>query len=401
MLAQKLLKPLAFLLILSSLLLSPGCSELGLGRNPTPTPPSQPETDVPLVVTATGAVVPVRWATLSAAAAGEIQAILAEEGEVVQAGQVLARLAGGDRLRAAIAAAEAEQLAAEQALKTLNENAGQVRAQAQLRLATALKALDEAQKRRTWKQYRNGSQSAIDQAQADWILANDAVKKAEEIYSYVANNAENDVNRAAGLSALSAARKARDRALANLNYLLAMPKAVDVDQAEAELVAAQAEVQNAQVALEKLQDGPDPDAVALVQARIQSASAQVQTARLALLDLEIKAPFTGTVTRRLARANEWASPGQPLLLLADLSHFKVDTTDLSEIDVARVKAGDAARVTFDALPGVTVDGRVTYIASRASEGSGVNYLVTVELDAIPAGLRWGMTAFVDVTVEAE
>jgi multidrug resistance efflux pump len=76
----------------------------------------------------------------------------------------------------------------------------------------------------------------------------------------------------------------------------------------------------------------------------------------------------------------------------------VETTDLNEIDVARVKVGDKAIVTFDALPDVVVSGVVTRIAPKASEGSGVNYTVTVELDQIPIESRWGMTAFVDIEV---
>jgi multidrug efflux pump subunit AcrA (membrane-fusion protein) len=384
--------------VILGLMFTAGCSGMGLGPRPTATPEVEANDAVAPVVSATGMVKPVRWATLSAAAAGEIETILVSEGQPVQEGDVLVRLAGSDKLQTAITAAEAEEIAARQELKTLQNNAAQARAQAQLRLSTAEKALDEASKRRSWKEYRNGSQTAIDQAQADFILAKDALEKAEDIYSYVADNSEEDVNRAAGLSALSAARKAYDRALANLNYLLAMPKAVDVNQAEAELQAAQAEVENAQQALEKLKDGPDPDAVALAEARIKNAEAQLESGRLALADLEIKAPFSGTVTDVLARAGEWASPGQQMLLLADLTTLRIETTDLSEIDVARVKTGDTADVTFDALPDVTAHARVTAVAEKASEGSGVNYPVTLELETLPDGLRWGMTAFVDIRV---
>jgi multidrug efflux pump subunit AcrA (membrane-fusion protein) len=82
--------------------------------------------------------------------------------------------------------------------------------------------------------------------------------------------------------------------------------------------------------------------------------------------------------------------------LADLEHLRVETTDLSEVDIAQVAVGDLVAVTFDALPDVEVAGQVTRIAPKADEGSGVNYKVIVELDEIPAQLRWGMTAFVDI-----
>jgi hypothetical protein len=77
----------------------------------------------------------------------------------------------------------------------------------------------------------------------------------------------------------------------------------------------------------------------------------------------------------------------------------IETTDLNEIDVARVQVGDTAIVTFDALPEANVKGIVTRIADKASEGSGVNYTVIIELSEIPEKLLWDMTAFVDIQVE--
>ena len=42
------------------------------------------------------------------------------------------------------------------------------------------------------------------------------------------------------------------------------------------------------------------------------------------------------------------------LELADLDHLRVETTDLNEIDVARIQIGDTASITFDALPDTVV-----------------------------------------------
>ena len=78
---------------------------------------------------------------------------------------------------------------------------------------------------------------------------------------------------------------------------------------------------------------------------------------------------------------------------------KVVVTDLNEIDVARVKVGDKAIITFDALADEVVQGTVVRIASKASEGSGVNYKAVIILDELPDNIRWGMTAFVDIEVE--
>jgi multidrug efflux pump subunit AcrA (membrane-fusion protein) len=87
------------------------------------------------------------------------------------------------------------------------------------------------------------------------------------------------------------------------------------------------------------------------------------------------------------------------LILADLENLRVETTDLNEIDAARVQVADPVIVTFDALPDVVVNGTVDSIAPKASAGSGVNYTVIILLDEIPEQLRWDMTAFVDIQVE--
>jgi multidrug resistance efflux pump len=144
--------------------------------------------------------------------------------------------------------------------------------------------------------------------------------------------------------------------------------------------------------------GTDPDDISVAEARLTNAQAQLDAAEAALSDLELRAPFEGNVSEILIHPGEWVNVGQPILLLADINNLQVETTDLSEIDLAQLRIGDSVIVTFDALPDVVVKGIVTRIASKAAEGAGVNYPVTIELNEIPDQLRWGMTAFVDIEV---
>jgi RND family efflux transporter MFP subunit len=138
--------------------------------------------------------------------------------------------------------------------------------------------------------------------------------------------------------------------------------------------------------------------VAVAQARLDNARSALKAAEAKLEDLELKAPFSGTISEVNVRQGEWINAGQAVLVAANLADLQVETTDLNEIDAARVKVGNPVVVTFDALPGVEVNGIVKSIAPKASEGSGVNYTVIVELDEVPDQLRWGMTAFVDIEV---
>jgi len=197
----------------------------------------------------------------------------------------------------------------------------------------------------------------------------------------------------------SAARLARDKAAWNLNYLESLPDDMEIAQAEGALVVAKAELETAQREWDKVKNGPDPVEQQQLEGELQNAAKQLEAARAALADLELKAPFDGTTSRIDVREGEWVTMGQNAMLLADLSELQVETTDLNEIDVARIKEGAPAEITFDALPDVKLQGIVERIAARSAEGSGVNYTVTLTIQDRPEKLRWGMTAFVDIKVE--
>jgi multidrug efflux pump subunit AcrA (membrane-fusion protein) len=97
---------------------------------------------------------------------------------------------------------------------------------------------------------------------------------------------------------------------------------------------------------------------------------------------------------------ETVMPGQVVLTVAGLDHLRVETTDLSEQDVARVGVGQRATVYVEAL-GVELAGWVVRIASQAGMvGGDVVYTVVVELDERPAGLRWGMSVDVEIASAA-
>ena len=86
--------------------------------------------------------------------------------------------------------------------------------------------------------------------------------------------------------------------------------------------------------------GPDPDDVALAEARLTNAEAQLAAAKAAIADRELLAPFDGVISAVHVNPGEWVAPGSPVLLIGDLDHLQVETTDLGEIDVAQIQVGD-------------------------------------------------------------
>ncbi len=76
-------------------------------------------------------------AEIAAPVGGNVETVNVAVGDTVTAGQVLVRLAGSQKLAAAVDAARLELLAARQSWILLNENHAQDLATAQLRLAQA------------------------------------------------------------------------------------------------------------------------------------------------------------------------------------------------------------------------------------------------------------------------
>lgn len=346
-------------------------------------------------VSASGVVTSVRQAQIASLHGGRVEAVLVQSGERVKTGQVLVRLAGSEQQAAAVEAARTELMAAEQALKDIQLNAEQSRAAALLRLANASKALDDAKKVRGYREYRNGSDSMVASARADLILATDTLDKAREAYNYVSKYDDKNLLKAGALSALSDAQKAYDRAVANLNYVSSMPSQVDVDLAEAQLQTAQAEYDIAKREYEELAEGIDPDVLAMAEQRVKNAKAQLAASLSALADVELMAPFDGTVANLDLDPGTWVSPGQTILMLVDLTKFQVKTTDLSERDIPSVYLGQPVKVYVKALR-TSIDGEVIEISPLAETlGGDVVYTTTIKLISQPEGLLAGMSADVN------
>jgi multidrug resistance efflux pump len=168
---------------------------------------------------------------------------------------------------------------------------------------------------------------------------------------------------------------------------------------EADLVTARAGLEDAQLAYEKFVDGPDPDQVDIAQARLDNAQVQLAVAQAALDQLDLRAPFDGAVVSVEISANEAVLPGQVVVVLGDLDHLQVETSDLSERNVSAVAVGQPAAIYIEALD-LEIPGTVASIAPQADTiGGDVVYAVVVELDEQPQGLRWGMSADVDIDTD--
>jgi multidrug efflux pump subunit AcrA (membrane-fusion protein) len=363
------------------------------------------------LVSVTGKVIPAVWTTVGAQTGGMVVEVLVEEDAQVAAGDVLVRLDDADaqlalrQAEAALAAAEAQVARTEVGARP-EEIAV---AEAQVAAAQTVISQTIAQRDELWTGTGEAeiaaAEAAVAAAQAQQLAARQ--QHDETMKCYDVQSPDGSTQKTCPLlgpmeEQARQALHAADEALAAAEAQLQAAKSGTWAQRRAAdagvtAVTAQYDIAVAQLAL--LKAGVLPQDIAIAEAAVSQAKVAVDAAQVALARTTITAPFAGTVTRIDVRRGEFIAPGQPLITLGDLSTLRIETTDLDEIDVARIAEGQTATLTFDALPNLTLTGHITRIASMAEPGTGgVNYTVVIDPGELPPQARWGMTVFVDIDV---
>ena len=366
-------------------LLGLGWHAKGAASRPEPTPPTSARTKRASheVIPASGTVVPARWSRLAFEIGGRVKKLAVEAGDVVKEGELLAQLDDA-RLRHAVAQAEAA-LAASQA------SLAQTKAGARPEEIAAAKADLAAAEAELARLKAGPKPEEITAAKAQMEKAAAVVQQAQSRYDKVA-----------GLPGASASPEAVALHHATLDYEVAKAnyEALLRGATAEEIAIAQARVDGARARLKMLEAGPRPEEVAFAEAEVDRARAALAEARATLEEARLIAPFDGTVGAVLVREGEVVSSGEPVIVLGDLSTLRVEVADLSEEDAAKIEAGQKADISFDALPGQELTGWVSRVVPMpSSEGGRPSYIAFIELDEQVAGLRWGMTAFVEIEVK--
>jgi HlyD family secretion protein len=143
--------------------------------------------------------------------------------------------------------------------------------------------------------------------------------------------------------------------------------------------------------------------VALDEASIALRQAELGSAKVNLGYTNIVSPVDGTVVSRNITVGQTvaATFQTPTLFLiaSDLTKMQVDT-NVSESDIASVKAGDKTHFTVDAFPGRLFEGLVIQVRqSPQTVQNVVTYDVVVSLANPDLALKPGMTASVQIVTD--
>lgn len=234
------------------------------------------------------------------------------------------------------------------------------------------------------QQYRDAKDAAwlaVQQAEA-------ALEKAKIAYQDAQNQE---------IAQVQAAQAQLDDAKAQLQKLTSGPTDEDIRQAQAavdqakanlerlqnstpgDLAQLQAAVEQANATLNDLRAGAKSWDLTSAMAAVQQAQAQLDLAKYRYDQAELKAPFDGTVQAINIKVGQTVGQGTPAIELVDTSRMYVDA-NVSEVDVAGIQPGQDVQMTFDALPGRTFSGRVSFVAPKGEVQQGVvQFKVRVEL----------------------
>lgn len=136
--------------------------------------------------------------------------------------------------------------------------------------------------------------------------------------------------------------------------------------------------------------------------KLQLAQKELDRAKKELMKTEILAPFDGTVVRVGVKESDQLSSFDystvTAVHLVDTSTVKLEGM-IDEIDIFKVKVGQKAIITIDAMPDKEFTGRVTFISPFGTQMAGVvEFAVTIALDPTDIELKGGLTATADIIV---
>ena len=144
---------------------------------------------------------------------------------------------------------------------------------------------------------------------------------------------------------------------------------------------------------------PPAEKIQEADSRVEQSQFALEVAKASLAQGTLVAPFGGTVVEVNIAPGEYVQPAQVVIVIVNLEDLQIETTDLSELDVAAVEIGQPATVYVEALD-EEFPGEVTTISPISDTlGGDVVFKVTIRLDEQPVDLLWGMSTDVEINTE--
>lgn len=293
-----------------------------------------------------------RIVSVSSRVSARIDELLVDEGDQVQAGQVIAKL-------------DSKELEAQVA-------------QAKANLATAQAKLAGIKTGNRPQQIAEAAASA-DSAEANFANAKKVYERTKALYDQGALSAQ------------------------------------QMDSAQTALAVAQAQYAAANQSANLVAEGSRPEDIQAAEAQVEQAAAVLKNAQLQLDNATIIAPISGTIALRSVNIGESVTVGQPMFNVVDSNDVWI-SANVDETYIGKIHVGQSATFTIDAFPGRTFKGEVREVGAATgsqftllpSENTSGNYTkltqkLSVKLTVLEASnneLKPGMSAIIRINAHS-
>lgn len=374
-------------------------------------------------VSATGSLSPARQVPLVFEASAPLVEVLVRSGDQVSAGDVLARLDTLDieaTLLDARTALNLQQLIYE-SLTTPPRDVDIAVAEAAVQVAQAsynaafqsqpnesdieiARLQAELARNQLWQSQLQGGQQGVPALSLGFSIDDLPQEIIDNIPDGALDNLSNLFMPGDGGAANQLSQVQRETGLTNLEY------SIDIAQTNYEatlnrgpdlgsLNSANAARTQAQIALDRLVNGPSETDLRLAQIDLRRAELAFAQAELLLSRTELIAPFDGVISQNNLVIGELPPSTNPAMTLIDTGEFFVELP-VDETDIVNIEQGQRVVLTLDALPNAEVTGTVERAALiPLSVGQLVSYPVRVRLDPTDAPIRAGMSVTARITTQ--
>lgn len=166
------------------------------------------------------------------------------------------------------------------------------------------------------------------------------------------------------------------------------------------LVDADRTIAEKQGSLDKLKEPPDALDIRSAELTIQQRRETLQDARSALADYTVYAPFGGIIAKVNVKKGDSVSNATALATL--ITKQRIANISLNEIDAAKIKVGQKATLSFDAVEGLSITGDVSQLDTLGSVSQGVvSYNIEVGFDTQDDRVKPGMSLSASIIIDAK
>lgn len=357
--------------------------------------------DIIITASGVGAVVTQADIQIGFTTAGVIEEIYVKEGDVVQKGDVLAKLEMDPQLTLDLLTQQINLINEQENYKNLVENLDVDLASASVNYLQAQSGLEDLLTDRASLNYRRCGDEYVLQYEADYNTALDVLGRLQDKFNllYAARDLS-DPERLQAEADIASAQTKVNTALASWQYCLTYPSPEEIALMDAKIKIKENEVIRWKEEVETLQAGVNPQEIELSQAKVAQAEAKLKIAEDNINGLSLIAPITGTIMKISAVPGQSIGNNTNIIRIADLSRPILEVY-LDETDLDQLVVGYETEVIFDAFDTSIFKGKVISITPELVKNGNVVYAHgLVELDSSsfgkPFNLPLGLNASIDV-----